>query len=67
MKVVIEIINQRNDRAREFVLVDKVADDDQLWQVMDKLRESSPVRLVWAGLSPREYTASEILEGREPR
>ena len=67
MKALIEVMHHDRQKIREFVLVDRVQDDDQLWEVMDKLRDQTLccVRLIWAGLSPREYTASEILQNKK--
>ena len=65
MKALISVIHPNERHRTDDLFVENVSGDDHLWEIVDKLQRSYPlsaVRIVWAGLSPREYTAAEVLK-----
>lgn len=68
MKALLQITHPDRRHNTDHIMVENVNGDDQLWEVVEKLRCEYPkavVRIVWAGITPREYTASEVLSEKK--
>lgn len=68
MKALISITHPERKHNTDHVMVENVNGDDHLWEIVEKLHSDYPkatVRIVWAGITPREYTATEVLSEKK--